>query len=85
MTEKSGTGSERTLHNFQEQVEKCFWPAIFGAMGGIVSVLCLNAVWKAERAGGEIGIQYEQPQNSRQPEENDKRFVQPKPIMCGLC
>lgn len=74
ITEKTGTGSESALHHFRELDEKFIWAAVFGAIGGIIIVLCLNAACKAERAEGEIDIQYEHPRNFRQPEENDERF-----------
>ena len=52
---------------------KFFWATLFGALGGVMAVLCLNAVWSAEQEEArETDIRYEEFQN--RPQEHDERF-----------
>ena len=71
--EEAGKENEEYINFLQNHEDRCCLAAVFGAIGGMVAVLCLNALWRVEQADdGGIEDQYEESQ--KQAQEHDERL-----------
>ena len=71
-TESAVMESGKCMIFFQDDGEVICLAAVFGAIGGMIAVLCLDAVWRSEEAeAGGIEDRYEESQ--KQAQEHDER------------
>ena len=69
----NNTVFEYFVEDWRSGERKWRMAAVFGAIGGMMAVLCLNALWRVEQADdGGIEDQYEESQ--KQAQEHDERL-----------